>query len=66
MSTIVPINLATIAATDNIRCLDEGAIMRFLLKGESSTIVTEFDGTNAILFPERDIGHLKLRAALGL
>lgn len=60
----VAIDLAAIAASDNLRCLQEGSTMRFLLQGQSGTVLAKYADGAVDLFPERDTGHRRLLAIL--
>ena len=56
----VAIDLDAIAASDDLRCLQEGSVMRFLIQGQTGTVVARYADGVVQLFPERDVGHRRL------
>jgi hypothetical protein len=50
-----------------VRCVADGQMLRFLVRGQSATIVAHLNEDGGVdLFTERDAGHRALAAALGL
>ncbi len=61
------IDIAALNAGDGpVRAIDEGATVRFLIRGRTASVVALKAGEGVFdLLPDRDVGHKALKAALG-